>query len=206
MGTAQKQQDQRSLPCMSRCLMRMTSRKKEENSPARETPSLGATTYLGLVGKVSPARLPLAVGASHLFDRDDAGEGPQVGVRDPRVLLLDRLEEPARVFEAGAGGRVFLSVSSLRRIVQSPSCDPWRGSVRGDQDETRQRTGLTLPGRHLLPRTCDSSHQRGQYNVPVSTKASEYMRPDHGPSFATSPGPAPGFSRAGSRPAVDKAR
>ena len=74
--------------------------------------SLSATaTHLGFVGKVSPTGLPLAVGTSHLFDRNDAGEGPQVGVRDPRVLLLDRFEEPARVFEAGAGGKEFLCES-----------------------------------------------------------------------------------------------
>lgn len=87
------------------CLARDEDDRQQQKNIARKSASLSATaTHLGFVGKVSPAGLPLAVGTSHLFDRDDAGEGPQVGVRDPRVLLLDRLEEPARVFEAGAAG------------------------------------------------------------------------------------------------------
>jgi len=47
--------------------------------------------------------LPVDVRASHLFDGDDAGKSPQIGVGDPGMLLLDGLEEDAGVLQAGVG-------------------------------------------------------------------------------------------------------
>lgn len=47
--------------------------------------------------------LPLDVRAPHLFDGDDAGECPQVGIGDPGMLLLDGLKEDASVLQAGIG-------------------------------------------------------------------------------------------------------
>jgi len=42
----------------------------------------------------------------HLLDGADAGEGPQVGVGDPREGGVDGFKEVARGFEAGVGAVV----------------------------------------------------------------------------------------------------
>jgi len=44
------------------------------------------------------------VWTAHVFDGDDSGESPEVGVGYPRVLCFDGFEEDACVLEAGVGG------------------------------------------------------------------------------------------------------
>ena len=55
------------------------------------------------VGKVGAPGSPLDLRAAHLLDGDGARERVEVGVRQPRELLLDGLEQRARDREAGVG-------------------------------------------------------------------------------------------------------
>jgi len=65
--------------------------------------TVGQTTVRRAVAHIAirAARTPLDVWTTHLLDGACSGEGPKVGVRDPRELLLDRLEEVAGGLEAG---------------------------------------------------------------------------------------------------------
>ena len=59
---------------------------------------------------VLPPGPPWDLRALHLLDGRHAGQGPQVGVRDPWELPLDGFEEVAGGFEAGVGAVVGLGV------------------------------------------------------------------------------------------------
>lgn len=54
----------------------------------------------GLVGKVGSAGFPGYVWAAHGLDGYAAGEGPEVCVGDPGVLLLDGLQEGTGMLQA----------------------------------------------------------------------------------------------------------
>lgn len=71
----------------------------------RHLPVVNVATGVGLLlgGEVGAPRGPRDLGPAHGLDGGDAGEGPEVGVRDPLVGGLDGLEERAGVVEAGVG-------------------------------------------------------------------------------------------------------
>lgn len=56
-----------------------------------------------LGGEVGASGLPGDLGSAHGLDGSHAGEGPEVGVRDPVVGGLDGVKEGAGVLEAGVG-------------------------------------------------------------------------------------------------------
>ena len=68
----------------------------------RETPVRCAAGDILVLAAGSPGD----GGAAEFLDCGDAGEGPEVGVGDPRKLGLDGLEEVAGDFEAGVGAVV----------------------------------------------------------------------------------------------------
>jgi len=80
----------------------------------RETTAARVPRVVRVVG---PPRTPLDLGAAHLLNSNDAGEGVQVRVGDPGVCLLDGLEERACVLQTSVGRVATLVLKADARAV-----------------------------------------------------------------------------------------
>lgn len=78
------------------------------------------------------------------------------------------------MFEAGAaGGNRWCEYTTLYIMISR--LQPVREGAAGGEIRTRQLAAnrLTLPGRHLLPRTCDTAVTTVSTLSPASTNASQ---------------------------------